>query len=408
MSITPEEESVYNWQDGINGFINTNGGRKKELGEVINGANEQIAALQEKLDTIENEDFTYNPGYDPLFQSYANQYMKQGQLAAKNAIAESSILTGGYGNSWAASAGALAFNDVYDKLYDHIPELRAAAYDDWKDDRLDKLDDLEEQYSEQEGILDDANADLDKIQAELIDFIAQGIISGDMTEEDIDDALLMYDDTFTEDEISEMINEVLGIQDDSNAKTAAEKAKINGIIADLIATVTKTPELNTEEYISAALGEYGLNYVDYKDSFEPDKVKKGEDGDSGKTPTSTMYSAALAAYEESDEAYIRYIDSIPEYSEKMLDEYITKHSNRYKRQGIQERNYYIANEDDDTVNWFWGNDNNDMLSYEDSNGDVQKVKVKDLREKLIALGMSEKDAKGWINDNIPKKYKGEK
>ena len=198
MSITPDEERVYNWSDKINDFINRTEGRNGELNSVIEGAKSEIVKLQEELDTIKDEDFTYNPQYDPLFQTYANQYIKQGQLAAKNAIAESSILTGGYGNSWAASAGSQAFNDVFDNLYDHIPELRAAAYDDWKDDRLEQLGDLEEQYSEQEGILNDANADLGKIQAELIDFIAQGIISGDMTEEDIDDALLMYDDSFTE------------------------------------------------------------------------------------------------------------------------------------------------------------------------------------------------------------------
>ena len=204
-----------------------------------------------------------------------------------------------------------------------------------------------------------------------------------------------------------MMNEVLGIRDDYNTKVAENDAKLNGIIADIIATVTKTPELNTQEYITAALGEHGLSYENYKERFGLEKVTPEKDADGKKIPTSTMYSAALAAYEESDEAYIKYVDSIPEYSEKMLDEYITKHSNRYKRQGLQERNYYIANEDDDTVNWFWGNDNNDTLSYEDSNGDVQKVKVKDLRDELIALGMSEKEAKAWINDNIPKKYKGE-
>lgn len=51
----------------------------------------------------------------------------------------------------------------------------------------------------------------------------------------------------------------------------------------------------------------------------------------------------------------------------------------------------------DTTNWGWGIDNNDEVSYIDSAGKEVKITLKSLYDKLVAEGVSEKDAKKYVN-----------
>ena len=50
-------------------------------------------------------DFSYDVNSDALYQQYANQYIQQGKMAMQDTIGQASAMTGGYGNSYAATAG---------------------------------------------------------------------------------------------------------------------------------------------------------------------------------------------------------------------------------------------------------------------------------------------------------------
>ena len=50
-------------------------------------------------------------------------------MASEDAVARASAMTGGYCNSYAALAGAQAFNEQMGQLNDVIPELWQMAYD---------------------------------------------------------------------------------------------------------------------------------------------------------------------------------------------------------------------------------------------------------------------------------------
>ena len=54
------------------------------------------------------KEFSYDPGTDPVFQAYREQYRLEGSGPARGAMASYAALTGGYGNSAAATAGAQA------------------------------------------------------------------------------------------------------------------------------------------------------------------------------------------------------------------------------------------------------------------------------------------------------------
>ena len=56
---------------------------------------------------IENiGDFKYDFADDPMYAAIRDNYARQGKLAMQDAVGKASAATGGYGNSYAASAGA--------------------------------------------------------------------------------------------------------------------------------------------------------------------------------------------------------------------------------------------------------------------------------------------------------------
>lgn len=80
------------------------------------------------LDQIVNrKEFSYDFNADPLYQNYKNQYMQAGKTAMKDTIAQASALTGGYGNTYAETAGSQAYQNYLKQLNDRIPELQRLA-----------------------------------------------------------------------------------------------------------------------------------------------------------------------------------------------------------------------------------------------------------------------------------------
>lgn len=100
------------------------------------------AQLQDALGQVRDRPaFRYDFNADPLYQMYRQQYTRLGEQAAANAAAESAALTGGFGNSYAASAAAQANQNYLDQLNGILPDLydRAAARYDAEGDELWRL-----------------------------------------------------------------------------------------------------------------------------------------------------------------------------------------------------------------------------------------------------------------------------
>lgn len=86
--------------------------------------------LNETLDKILNrEKFSYDFNGDAFYQQYKDKFTQQARMASEDAVARASAMTGGYGNSYAATTGAQAFNEQMGQLNDIIPELYQMAYD---------------------------------------------------------------------------------------------------------------------------------------------------------------------------------------------------------------------------------------------------------------------------------------
>jgi peptidoglycan hydrolase-like protein with peptidoglycan-binding domain len=119
--------------------------------------------IQALLDQILNrEDFKYDFNADPLFQQYKDRYTQQGKLAMMDTMGAASALTGGYGSSYAQTAGQQTYQNYLQGVNDIIPELQQAAYNKYQDEtngmRLD-LDTLQGIEADEYGKYRDTVAD---------------------------------------------------------------------------------------------------------------------------------------------------------------------------------------------------------------------------------------------------------
>lgn len=98
-------------------------------------------SLKDQMDKINNrEKFTYDLNGDALYQQYKDQYMTQGRLASADAMGQASAMTGGYGNSYAATVGNQAYQGYLQKLNDVVPELYNMAYNKYQQEGQDMKD----------------------------------------------------------------------------------------------------------------------------------------------------------------------------------------------------------------------------------------------------------------------------
>lgn len=79
------------------------------------------------LNNIQNRKFEYDLNSDALYKQYADQYRNLGQQAMEDTMANASALSGGFGNSYAATAGQQAYNSYLQQLNDIVPQLYAQA-----------------------------------------------------------------------------------------------------------------------------------------------------------------------------------------------------------------------------------------------------------------------------------------
>jgi hypothetical protein len=83
----------------------------------------------EALNNWKNRDpFSYDLNGDALYQQYKDQYINTGRLAMQDTIGQASAMTGGYGNSYAATAGNQAYQSHLQQLNNIVPDLYQMAY----------------------------------------------------------------------------------------------------------------------------------------------------------------------------------------------------------------------------------------------------------------------------------------
>ena len=120
--------------------------------------------LNDVMDKIMNrEKFSYDLNGDALYQQYKDKYIQQGKMASQDVMGQAAAMTGGYGNSYAASVGNQAYQASLQNLNDIVPELYQMAYDRYSQEGQDLLN----QY----GLISDReNTDYGRYRDTVSDF----------------------------------------------------------------------------------------------------------------------------------------------------------------------------------------------------------------------------------------------
>lgn len=114
-------EAVSNAQSYLTGILNSKPG-------AYNSAYQ--SDLQGLYDRIMNrEKFTYDLNGDALYNQYKQQYQQMGRQAMMDTMGQAAALTGGYGNSYANTAGNQAYQAYLSKVGDIVPQLQQQAFE---------------------------------------------------------------------------------------------------------------------------------------------------------------------------------------------------------------------------------------------------------------------------------------
>lgn len=108
----------------------------------------RIDELVEKA--LTREDFSYDPATDPMYRQMKDEQTYLGKRAMDDAMGSAAVLSGGYANTFAQTAGAHAYQDYMAQMaggMDEMYQLALSAYDaktDQMEAQLKALTDAEE------------------------------------------------------------------------------------------------------------------------------------------------------------------------------------------------------------------------------------------------------------------------
>ena len=135
---------------------------------LANAPGEYKSQWQTQLDDTMNkilnrEKFSYDFNGDALYQQYKDKFIQQGKMASADVMGQAAAMTGGYGNSYAATVGNQAYQASLQNLNDIVPELYQLALDKYNQEGQD----LYNQY----GLISDReNTDYGRYRDEVSDF----------------------------------------------------------------------------------------------------------------------------------------------------------------------------------------------------------------------------------------------
>jgi hypothetical protein len=85
----------------------------------------RLAELYARLGS--REPFRYDPARDGLYLTAREQAARMGRRAMQDTVGQASALTGGYGSTYAQTAGQQAYDDYLLRLNEQVPELARLA-----------------------------------------------------------------------------------------------------------------------------------------------------------------------------------------------------------------------------------------------------------------------------------------
>lgn len=272
-------QSSQAYQDAMN---YTNG----LLEQLSSGRTSYTDQIKELMDQIQNRDkFEYDVDKDMLFQQYLSSAMATGKTAMQDTIGQASALTGGYGSTYATSAGNQQYNAYIQDAYNNLPEYYNLALEAYQMEG-------EEMYN-QLGMLNQADAtEYERLY--------------NSWNANFTNAQNMYQNEYSswQDTINNAFN-VAGMQNSDYWNNKDLGYKYSALQQD-----QKQFEANmamNEKEFNAKYDVNGDGVVDAKDKeVAPEEVKL-------ESPSSDIVNAAKKIYlEKGEEEYLKWLETLPE------------------------------------------------------------------------------------------------
>lgn len=385
---TPFEYDDFTYDDYKESDSVTQAGNKKTDAEnAVNNYGGFSYSNQASFDEIMNkilnrEKFSYDLNGDALYQQYKDKYIQQGKMAMQDTMGQAAAMTGGYGNSYAATAGNQAYQASLENLNNIIPELYQMALDKYNQEGQDLYNQygtLSDDRNTQYGIWSDG---YNRLVADR-DYYANAYDS----ERNYDYNQYADERNFAYGTYSDDRNLAYNTHRDSIADAQWE-ANFNEALRQHEQSIALQRESSSGGGSSGGSGGSGSGAGSGSGS--------GNTGSSGNTTTSTTSSVSKQVISElksktTNNAKADYLAGLVndgKITREQAQELLAEHQNTTK--DLKDRTWTKTGKD--TFNWFWGVDNDDQVK--DQYGNVYRLD--DLVDALVKEGMSKKEAKAFV------------
>ena len=319
---------------------------------------------------VGRDPFSYDFNADALYHQYKDMYMKQGQMAMQDTMGQAAAMTGGYGNSYAASVGNQAYQQSLQQLNGVIPELYQLALSKYNMEGQQISDALAALGADREAYMQDWQSGYDR----LVD--AYNIASDNYTT----GGNMHYTDLGNRNAAIDRENDnawQVADWEDRQRRDALERAEASESGGYKVAT-----DPNGKKYIADANG----NPVETEKKI-PDSVYTRAASFTSNTALADYLDVLEASdaidVAQADALYAQYAD----YNEKYTQNDDGSPTISYRDMVGSTSGWEVDN--DGGTNWLWGVDNNAIVIA--PNG--EKVRLDNLVDTLVAEGMSKSEAK---------------
>lgn len=364
---------------------------------------DQINSIIDKI--LNREEFSYDLNSDALYQQYKDQYTALGKLAMQDTMGQAAAMTGGYGNSYASTAGNQAYQSYLSQLNEVVPELYGMALDRYNQEG-------EELYNNYALLSDQENQDYSRYQDEYNQWLTGLQLYYDQynternfdynkyaTERDYAYGVYSDDKSYAYNEYTNAIaNEQWQKEFDEQVRQYNEQMAFS------------KQQYNDSKATQSSSGSSGSTSGSSSGSNSTNKNTGGTATNNKTTATSNITSAieskaetfesndALASWaygladagtiteDEADVLISTYMDQNEKYADTKDGSKAISYSDMVK----STNGWSVL--DDGGTNWFWGVDNNAIVKA--PNG--EKIRLDNLVDYLTNEGMSKSDAKSYV------------
>lgn len=338
-------------------------GKTQELMDGKTKWTDQYEAAMNKY--LNREDFEYDVDKDPLFQQALASAMNSGKSAMQDTIGQASALTGGYGSTYATSAGNQAYNALIEDAYNNLPEyynMALQAYQAEGQEMYNQVamlgeadaNEFQREYTEWQASFDNANQIWNKEFSEWDAGVNQAYNSANIQLQ----------------EYGQKAENAYNLYNMASSQYESKYAKEYQEWSDTVTQFMNIANSQNTDYWQDQT--FNASYEsDGKGGYQPKSTNKNGNN-SGENWTQSEYNNAEAKFENGGEqALCSYAETIGKqqgWSQTTIDNFIDAVMGG-SSSGSTTTNTDMTSKDfwnnveitktKDTINWFWGSDDYD-------------------------------------------------